>query len=723
MADLDGDDLSGLKGDAKIVEQARKDLARAMEWESTAHKWWREDTKFANADARNGAQWPDVIYKDRDGDDRPCLTINKTRVHNRIIINDAMKNKSSIKIRPTGGEASYEGSQVMQSIIRRIEYISKATIAYRTAITHQVEGGVGYVTLGTDYINDRSFDQDIYIRRVRDPLCILLDPDAQEPDGSDANFGFEFEDVLRAKFFKKYPTWKDKIGKSTLGKDDNWVSDKHIRQAMYHRRNGAKDKLVTYIEPQSGQRVTVFKSEVKAELINPIIEEIQRGELDGDIRDVMNQSVEWFLIAGDCIIDRGKWAGKYIPIVRLVGEEVIIDGKLDRKGMTRYLIDPQRMLNYNASGQVEFGALQSKSPYVGPERAFEGQEQWKDANRKNYAYLQYTDLDDEAPAGMEKIERPQRQEPPQTAPVYAQGMQDAERQMIMVSGQAQPPLDDKEQAKTPRAINERQRQGETATYTFTEHQGDMYRCLGMQLLDLIPKIYDTERTLHVLGEDGTKRWIKINPSSQEAIVELKKENDEAAELEFNPTIGEYDCMADVGPDYATQRQEAWNAITGILDHNMALAAVLGDLLFKYGDFPGADELMERMKREIKATKPYLFDETVDPGMVALKAQAEKLGQLNAQLIQKVAEMQLVLKGKDEKRGVEVYRSETDRIAKLGNTIGDMGLDVLRPAIRQTLAEMLGFSLTPEAHAIQNAVDVDAHLRETASDAEGGASTL
>src|SRR3982074_2272320 len=111
MADLDGDDLSHLKGDAKIVEQARKDLARAMEWESTAHKWWREDTKFANADARNGAQWPDVIYKDRDGDDRPCLTINKTRVHNRIIINDAMKNKSSIKIRPTGGEASYQGSQ------------------------------------------------------------------------------------------------------------------------------------------------------------------------------------------------------------------------------------------------------------------------------------------------------------------------------------------------------------------------------------------------------------------------------------------------------------------------------------------------------------------------------------------------------------------------------------------------------------------------------------
>ncbi|HLH92080.1 MAG TPA: portal protein [Xanthobacteraceae bacterium] len=713
MAD-DDDNLAGLTGDDRIVQEARDDFKRWLDWESDCHKWFREDTRFANADARNGHQWPDKIYQDRDNDDRPCLTINKTRTHNRIIINEAMENKSSIKIRPTGGEASYEGSQVMQAIIRRIEYISKATIAYRKAITDQVTGGFGYITLRTDYVNDKSRDQDIYICQVRDPLCVGLDPDAIEPDGSDANFGLIFENHLRKRFFRnpKYRKWKGKIGTTTLGADQTWLSDTHIKTCMYYRRTGKSDTLVVYTEPQSGQQVSVFKSEQERELIEPIIAQIQGGELDGYIReDVMRQSVEWFLIAGDKVIDRGKWAGKYIPIIRLVGEEVIIDGKLDRKGMTRYLIDQQRMLNYNASGQVEFGALQSKSPWVGPARAFEGQEAWKDANRKNYAFLQYNDVDEDNPGTA--IQAPQRQQPPQTSPVYAEGMADAERQMMMASGQYQTKMgeEDQQAAASGRAINARQRQGDVATYHFIEHQGDMYRFTGMQLLDLIPKIYDTERTLHVLGEDGTKRWIKIDPDSKQAVTELKKETEEAAELAFNPSIGEYDCMADVGPNYATQRQEAWNAITIILQQNAQLAGIIGDLLFKFGDFPGADEIMERLKREIQATKPYLFSKDADPGMVALQQQVQKLGALNGELMHKLAEMQLTLRGKDEKRGVEAYNAETNRIHKLGVTAKDLGYDVLAPAIRQVLSEMLGHPLTGEDHAIQGAIDLDAHMRE------------
>lgn len=708
--DSDETEQKGLNKTERVISEATKNFKRCLDWESESHKWWREDTRFANGDARNGHQWPDKIYQERDGDDRPCLTINKVRLHNRIIINEAMQNKSSIKIRPTGGEATYESSQVMQAIIRRIEYISKADIAYRTAIKHQVEGGFGYVTLTTDYVNDNSFDQDIYIKRVRDPLMIYLDPDSVDPDGLDANFGFEFAVVSRSKFFRKWPKWKNKLGKTTLGNDQTTIDEDHVQQVMYYRRNGEKDELVSYTEPSSGEQVTVFRSEQEKELIDPICEQIRDGELDGNIRDVINQTVEWFLIAGDEIIDEGEWPGQYIPIVRLVGEEIIIDGKLDRKGMTRALIDQQRMLNYNASGQVEFGALQNKAPYVGPARAFEGQEQWKDANRKNYAFLQYNDVDDEAPEGLQEISKPERQQPPQTSPVYAEGMLDAEKQMMMASGQYQAQMGENENAKSGKAINERQRQGDTATYHFIEHQGDMYRNLGTQLLDLIPKIYDTPRTLHVLGEDGTKRWIKINPQSQDALKELKKEDDEAAQFEMNPSIGEYDCMADVGPNYATQRQEAWNAITLILQQNAELAGIIGDLLFKNGDFPGADEIMERMKKEIAATKPYLFNDD-DPALMGLQQKLQQLTALNGELVQKVAEMQLKLKGREEKRDIDLYNAETQRVVGLGNTVKDLGHDVLKGAIRQVMSEMLGHPLGPLEHAIQTEIDTEVHGKE------------
>lgn len=668
MESYPDDDLSGLSGDAKIVQQARDHFRHCVDWQSETDNWWLEDTKFANADARNHEQWPYDTWEDRDDDNRPCLTINKTRVHNNIIINESLQHKSSIKVRPTGGVATYESAQAMQAMIRRIEYISKADSVYEKAIRDQVDGGIGYVLIDTDYVNNRTNNQDIFLKRCKNPLCVFLDPDISEADGSDARFGFVFDNLPREVFNKKYPKFKDKIGKSTLGNDETWFDDDHVQVSMYYVKEGRKDLLVSYIEPTSKQRVEKLGSEIKEEsgkeLYEALLAQIENGEIDGQTREVFDQEVKWYLIAGDQIMNRGDWAGAYIPICRCVGIETVIAGRYDRKSHTRALIDPQRMLNYNASGAVEFGALQTKAPYVGPARAFEGQEQWKDANRKNYAFLQYNDVDEEADnPELAAVEKPTREQPPQTAPLYMQGMQDAERQMMMVSGQFQAQLgeEDQQSAASGRAINERQRQGDTATYHFVEHQSDMLRFIGVQLLDLIPKIYDTERMLHVLGEDGTKRWIKIAPDQKEAIQELKKETDEAAIISINPKVGEYDCMSDAGPNYATQRQEAWNAISIILQQNMQLAAVIGDLLFKYGDFPGADEIMERLRKEIQATKPYLFDDNMEPQVISLKQQNQRLIALNSELMQKLAIKDIQVRGRDEKRDVEAFRAETDRM--------------------------------------------------------------
>jgi hypothetical protein len=84
-------------------------------------------------------QWPDDTLTARGysanstGDQRPCLTINKTRQHVLQIINDARQNRTHIKVRPTGGGATYDAAQVFDGIIRHIEYISNAQQAYATA--------------------------------------------------------------------------------------------------------------------------------------------------------------------------------------------------------------------------------------------------------------------------------------------------------------------------------------------------------------------------------------------------------------------------------------------------------------------------------------------------------------------------------------------------------------------------------------------------------------
>ena len=723
------DDATLLPGDEGIVQEATQRWTAIKDWQGVEDERTREDIKFANGDTRNAWQWPTKIYADRtaEGANLPCITINNTRVHNDLIINAICKNGYSIKIRPTGGKASYKSAEVMQSIIRRIENISKFSAAKRKITEQQVDGGIGYCLIETAYVSNKTRDQDIYLKASRDPTGVYLDPWIRESDGSDANFGFVFERMPRKEFGKKYPDYKNKVGSAPVDSAFNdWLNDKEIMLVKYFRKKQVTDTFVWY-ELEGGEGVEKLASEIKdesgGEIYKKLIEDIREKRILGGTRKVFNDEVEWFLIAGDTIIDRGDWAGRYIPICRCVGRELVVDNMLDRKGMTRSLIDPNRMLNYNASMGIEIVALQPKSPFMAPARAIEGQEQYKTININGYPVILYNDVDDEAPEGLQKIDPPFRLDPPKPSAAHTEGMQVAERWGMMVSGQFQAQMgeNDTQSAASGKAINERQQQGDTATYHFPDHQSDMLRFIGVQLLDLIPKIYDTKRTLHILDEDGEKRWIMIDPNQDDVVKELEheQEDEEAVQLAFNPRIGDYECVSDPGPNYATQRQEAWNAVSLILQQNMQLASVIGDLLFKYGDFPGADKIMERLEKEIKATKPYLFDEKQDPGMVAMQQQLQKLGALNGELVQKLAEMQLRLRGKEELRGIEAHKADTDRLRGLSAAAKDLGdLDVLKPAIRQVLSEMLNYPLGPEQHEIQGAIDIDKHANEMNGSGDG-----
>jgi Phage P22-like portal protein len=716
-APSDDDEPSGQQSDEDIVKEANERWHAIKDWQGDSDERARSDIKFANGDSRNAWQWPDKIYQERTGGqvELPALTINKTRVHNDIIINGMSKSGMGIKVRPTGGKASYQSARIMQCIIRRIEYISWSTQQYRKVAEPQVDGGIGYITIDTRYVSNKSNDQDIYFKAARDPTGVYLDRWCEESVGSDSGHGFVFDEMPRKEFNRQYPKWKNKVGSAPLNTEmASWLSDKSITVVKYFRKSPKSDTYVWYKESENAEPQNKLASEIREEsgpeIYKKLIEDIKEGRIEGGTRQVTDHKVEWFMIAGDTIIDRGEWAGKYIPIGRAVGREVVIDKTLDRKGHTRPLIDAQRMLNYAASCSVEHVASSVKSQWLAPLRAIEGgvESAWKDSNVKTLAVLPYNDTDDTASQDNQQIAPPQRIEPPKPAAGWLQVGQDAERHLMMVSGQYQAQMgeDDRQSAASGKAINERQEQGDTATYHFLEHMADLKRFLGVQLLDLIPKIYDTKRALHVLDEKGEKFWIQIDPDQEEAVREMKdlKKDEEAVSLAFNPTIGEYECVSDPGPDYATQRQEAWNAVTQIIVANKELVAVIGDLLFKYGDFPGADDIMERLQKEIKATKPYLFDDNQDPQLAALMEQNKNLLSINSDLITKLAEEKLKIRGRDERRDIEAFKAQTERMRadadSLKMTVEALSKIMLTPQQRAQLDHEIAESGRQRVHEIE-----------------------
>lgn len=684
--------------DEKIVKEALKRFKKCEIWEATARRRWLEDEKFVNGDSDNLYQWPEATLMGRgygsgdNSEQRPCLTINKTRQHVLQIINDARQNKTSIKFRPVGNGATFEAAQVLEGIVRHIEYISNAQGAYGTATRHQVQSGLGFLRVATDYAGPDTFEQEIYIRRVPNPLAVYLDPDTQEADASDSRYGFVFEDVPKDEFEAEYPDHKD-IGSSALDNFEGWITADKVRICEYWRRTDKRDRLIAYTDPET-QEVKQLRESKVPDVVKPFLKEIM-DHPDTMVREVMDHQVEWFKIAGDKIIDRKDWLGSYIPIVPVLGETTVIDGELDRKGHVRALKDPQRIYNYNSSAQVEFGALQNKIPYIAPVEAIEGYEDnWRVANTTNFSVLPYNSRDDSG----NEIRPPQRQAPPEASQAYQIAQQNAANDMMLVSGQYQADFGAPSNERSGKAIEQRQRQGATATYHYIDHQAMALRYVGKIVLDLIPKVYDTKRVIKIMAEDGSDSDVLLDPKAAEAFLEKQEQNaDTAKQVIFNPNVGRYDVISDVGPDYASKRQEAFNALSQIAQTDNGLMPVIGDLLFKSADFQYADEIAQRLQRMVPQMAK---GDGPDPQVVQLQQQVQAMGRLLNTLSQKLQEKTLALKDNSakiaegsEQKLIDVYKAETDRLAVFKDFLAAEP-EVAMAMVRQLFMDTMQTDLVP-----------------------------
>lgn len=650
-------DLDLLTGDDKILAEAKNRFSHAEAWEADYRRAYLDDLKMDLADAVNMYAWPNAVRRNRDIDQRPCLTVNKIHQHNLHIINNSKQNKPSIKIHPTGGDATAEAADVFEGVIRYIEYQSNAQAAYDKATEYQVRAGMGYWRVVTAYasedVSPEAFNQEIFIRTVKDPLNVYLDNDITEVDGSDAHWGFIFDNVPIEEFNKKYPKYKNPPTTPNLGESsNNWVTVDHVRVAEYYRKVEHKTTVVAFTDP-AGQVQVLKKKDIPAELLVPLLQDPTTKT-----REVTDPEVEWFLIVGNEIVERSTWPGKYIPIVRIIGEESIVDGELDRKGHTRSMLDPQRIYNYWTSAAVEFVALQGKQPYVAPASAIEGYETyWQTANKVNYSVLPYKDKDDDG----NPIAAPQREQAPQFAPAYITGMQVAANEMQMVSGQYQAVMGEPGNETSGRAINQRQRQGETATYHFIDNLAHGIRYTGKILLDLIPKIYDTPRVLSILAENGDVSTINLDPKAELAHEVKKNKLTSEVSMIFNPSVGRYDVQADIGPNYGTRREEAFNAFSQIAAQSPQMMSLVGDLLFKAADFPGADTIAERLRRMVPAQA---LGEEGPPEVKQLQAQLQQMQQVTTKLFEELATTRGELKNKDRDTDAKVYDAITTRMKVL-----------------------------------------------------------
>jgi hypothetical protein len=648
--------------ESSVLATARSRLDMAIGALSESREDEIDDLKFYAGSPDNRWQWPADVLATRGAvqgqtiNARPCLTVNKLPQHVRQVTNDQRQNRPSGKVIPADDHADIEVAEIFNGMVRHIEYISDADVAYDTACENQVSYGEGYIRVLTEYCDENTFDQDIKIGRVRNSFSVYMDPTIQDPTGADAKWCFITEDITKDEYQRMYPDSAPITTLQTLGVGDQnlsqWLMEDTVRVADYYYVD--YDKATLNLYPGN---VTAFDGTPEDKQLKAIYGKPKKS------RESDRVKIKYCKINGYEILEERDWAGKYIPVVRIVGNEFEVDGRLYVSGLVRNAKDAQRMYNYWVSQEAEMLALAPKAPFIGYGGQFEGYEnQWKTANTTNWPYLEVNpDVTDGQGA---VLPLPARAQPPMASSGLLQAKAGASEDIKSSTGQYNASLGMGSNERSGKAILARQREGDVGTYHYGDNLARGVRHIVRQLVDLIPKIYDTQRVARIIGLDGETSMVKIDPMQQEPVKKIMQD-DIVIDKIYNPSVGKYDVVVATGPGYATKRQEALEAMAQLLQGNPQLWQVAGDLFVKNMDWPGAQEMAKRFAKTID---PKLMEDgDKSPELQMAEQQMQAMGQEMEQMHQmiqnvgKSIEMQ-DMQRKDFEAEVKMYEAETKRIA-------------------------------------------------------------
>ena len=575
------------------------------------------------------------------------MTLNKMPAFIRQVVNDGRQNKPAIKVHPADDKADPNTAEVINGLIRNIEYTSKADVAYDTGLDFAASCGIGYWGVDMEYSHDDTFDMDLVIRRKPNPFAIYGDYAATCADSSEWNCAFEVDSMGRDAFEKKY-AGKEKVdwdSEAYSGMPDNWTDGKKILVASYWHRREVEKVLCLLSDGRVVHRDWLDEQVPDVEKTTNEMLLGQAGIAVEDERTTMSYEVTQFIMNGVEILEEKPWAGRYIPIVPVYGEELNVEGKRYFRSLIRDAKDAQRNFNYWRTTTTELVALAPKAPYIGPTGAFDTDaDKWASANTQSHSHIEYDPIDGQPP--------PQRQP---FAGVPAGALQEAlnaSDDMKAVIGIYDASLGARSNETSGRAINARKVESDTGTFHFIDNQARAIRHTGVILIDLIPHVYNKARIIRVMGIDKKAQNVPINQEIQQQ-GQAPDENGDAQIYDL--TVGKYDLTVDTGPGFQTKREEAAYGMTELMRAFPPSAAVIGPHLAKAQDWPGAEEIGD----ELAALSPGGAQN--NPAVQQAQQQVQELGQKLQQAMQQLQGLQADKQLEAEKLQIDKFNAETNRM--------------------------------------------------------------
>lgn len=582
---------------AGIIARAQKQAGRAKDAWSRIYEAAKDDLRFLSDEP--GSQWDEREYRERTGTGRPVIDLDMCSQFVHQVENDIRMNTPTIKCIPHGGGADIETAEMLDGLIKDIEYQSSADEAYDTAASSAVRCGIGFIRVDHEYVDDEGFDQQLCIKRVVNPFAVLIDPFATEIDGSDARYGFVFDTMSVSDFKEAYP------GKEPCSFWDDGGS----------QRIRADEEEVVIAEQ-------FIIEEEERELSAP---EVGASTEEKRTRRVKSRKVRRYKMSGKDMLADTVFPGRYVPLVPVYGEEAWNDGQRNLLSLIRKAKSAAYMGNLWASLETE---VLMKQP-LAPVTAYTGQvenyaQDWLDPSKSGV--LRHDPVMDEAGR---PLPPPQRMAPPTYPAAFAQARAGMIEAIKGTTGMYNASLGQRSNETSGVAIERRKIEGDVATYHFADNLTKSITHVGRILVSAIPEIYDTPRILRT-----------FTPEEEPAMVGVNGMRVPEQERDYDLTKARFTVRVVTGPSFTTQRQEATAVLGELMARRPELAQMAGDLLFKNMDFPGAQAVAERFK---KLLPPQLREEDAEKAPDPEKLQMQQVIQEGQQLLAQLQQENQALK--------------------------------------------------------------------------------
>jgi hypothetical protein len=710
-----------------ILQEAKDRFSLVVSAESEQRKRELEDLEF---DAGN--QWPDEVKAARGGQvvdgvpipARPMLTINKLDQPIQLIINQQKNAKLGIEVRPDSEDASDDTAEVLQGLIRHIEVQSRADLARSWAFERAVKCGRGFYRILKKFADEsgQEFDQELVIERILNQGAVYLDPYAQQPDWSDGEWAIISTMIPADRYKKEFPNSSlaaslDDDFASLGDSGDNWYGETEdgqqaVRVVEYFVVNRIPKERVAYLNDR-GQLVTAWADELPENLDPASIQQRRMTE---------QRSVMWYKLNGQEILEEAEWDGQYIPIIPVIGREQNIDGKRKWVGIVHPSKDGQRLFNYAVSTAVETAALEPKAPFIGYEGQFEGHEQaWAQANIRNFPYLEVKPIT----LGGQVVPLPQRNTAGANLGPSLALVDQADSYIKSTTFVYDPSLGSSAGSRSGRAVLALQQQADIGNSNYLDNLASVSMTYEAKvLLDLIPKIYDRPgRVARILGTDDEVKQVMLNApfsmSESGRPVPMIPGTPPSSPVpggrprnikRYDLAQGKYVATVSVGRAYRTRVEQGADELAQVLQASPNLMPLIGDLYFKYRDFPGHLEIARRLK---KMAPPEVREDDQELDPQQLLAQLEQIkaesGQMIEQMTKQMEEMTKTIEGKVIEQQALLQKAQIEAQARV--QVAEIQAQAQMAVINQkTTSGDLKAQLSSETTLLAKQRDTDAKMQ-------------